>query len=655
MFIFSKNIQIFMTRSLMAGLMCSAAQAQSQDTFAIIAGSTITNTGPSIITGNIALSPGTALTGFPPGVVNSPYTINLNNGVAVQAQSDLTTAYNVLASRPFSTDLTGQDLGGKTLVGGVFNFNTSSQLTGTVTLDGQGNANSVFVFNIGSTLTTASASRINLINGALASNVYFRVGSSATLGSATQFAGKILAMTSITLVTGSNIQCGAALARNGAVTLDTNIITICPVAVLPIIPVVVPPVVVPPVLVPPVVVAPPASNVPSVSNAINQFTQSGATVPIVFQVLPAVLGPTELARAYTELSGEAGTAVAPAGIQSMNSFMSLMFDSVFADEGGASPVPLQEERGTVRALGYLPEAMPLEDHTPLNTLERHTNAQSQALKQWSVWGGVYGGRSRTYGDETFGSHTRSIDTAGFAAGLDHRLTPDTRVGLAVSTGRAHFGISEGLGGGNSTMVQAALYAKTDFGPAYLTSAIAAGWHDVETARTLTIGGINRMTASFNATNLAGQLEAGYRIGWLVPYAAIGMQAFHTPSYSETSEGGAIFALRYNSHTTTATRSQLGIRTNAVFAIDDGLDLRLHSRMAWVHDFDAKNGLEARFIALPTAPFIVTGANRSNDMLVVGGGAELRWVNGFSIHAALDTQFADNSRAFSGRGELRYRW
>lgn len=647
---YSYNYIKFNLPILITGLMISVAQAQSQDTFAIIAGSTITNTGSSIITGNIGLSPGSALTGFPPGTVTSPYTIYRNNAVAAQAQSDLTTAYNVLASRPFSVDLTGQDLGGKTLSAGVFNFNAGSQLTGAVTLDGQGNTNSVFVFNIGSTLTTASASRINLINGAQAANVYFRVGSSATLGSSTQFAGKILANTSITLVTAASIQCGAALARNGAVTLDTNIITICPVSVLPVIPVVIPSVV-------PVVAVPAASNTSAVSNAINRFTMSGAAVPIVFQVLPAVLGPTELARAYTELSGEAATAVSPAGIQSMNAFMSLMFDSVFADEGNTGPAALElaPERGTVRALGYLPENPPLNGRAPLDTLEKRITPQAAPAKPWSMWGGVYGGQSRTNGDVALGTHTRSIDTTGFAAGLDHHITADTRVGFAVAAGRAHFGLSEALGSGDSSMVQAALYAKTDFGPAYLTAAVAAGWHEVETERTLTIGGINRMLGSLNATNVAGQVEAGYRIGWLVPFAAIGVQAFHTPSYSETSQNGSIFALHYNSQTTTGTRTQLGLRTTAVFVIDDGLDLRLHTRTAWVHDLDSKTALESNFQSLPTSAFIVTGTNRANDTLVVGGGAELRWANGFSIHAAVDTQFAENTHALSGRGEVRYRW
>ena len=129
----------------------SHAQAPSLGTagsFGVLAGSTVTNTGSTVINGNVGVSPGAAITGFPPGIVNG--TIHAADAVALQAQSDNTIAYNVLAGRPITTNLTGQDLGGKTLIAGVYGFNTSAQLTGTLTLNGQGNPNSVFIINVGS-------------------------------------------------------------------------------------------------------------------------------------------------------------------------------------------------------------------------------------------------------------------------------------------------------------------------------------------------------------------------------------------------------------------------------------------------------------------------------------------------------------------------
>jgi Ice-binding-like/IPTL-CTERM motif len=203
----------------------SAAVAQPLSSFAVLGGSTVTNTNtPTIVSGNLGVSPGSAVTGFPPGIVTG--TIHAADAVAAQAQSDLTTTYNNLASSACNTDLTGQDLGGKTLTPGVYCFSTSAQLTGTLTLDGQGNSSAVFVFKIGSTLTTASASSVVLINSASSCGVFWQVGSSATLGTGTALAGSIVALTSITLNTGASLS-GRALARNGAVTLDDNNVTVC--------------------------------------------------------------------------------------------------------------------------------------------------------------------------------------------------------------------------------------------------------------------------------------------------------------------------------------------------------------------------------------------------------------------------------------------
>ena len=198
--------------------------------FAVLAGSTVTNTGPSFIDGgDVGVSPGSAITGFPPGGVVPPYTMHAADAVATQAQSDLTIAYDAAAGLSRTQDLTGQDLGGLTLVPGVYSFSSSAQLTGTLTLDAQGDPNAQFVFQIGSTLTTASLSSVRTINGGSTPGctVFWQVGSSATLGTHTAFQGHILALTSITLNTGASILDGSALARNGAVTLDTDHIVNC--------------------------------------------------------------------------------------------------------------------------------------------------------------------------------------------------------------------------------------------------------------------------------------------------------------------------------------------------------------------------------------------------------------------------------------------
>jgi len=205
-------------RCMLSSILGSAAA------YGVLGGSTVTNSGATTIVGDLGVSPGTSITGVSAGSVTG--TINAGNASAVQAQVDLITAYNTLAGLPTTTNLTGQNLGGLTLTPGVYNFNAAAQLTGALTLNAQGNPNAQFVINIGSTLTTATASAVILIDGAQADNVYFRIGSSATIGPATAFEGNILANTSITLDPGATILDGRALAHNGAVTMVDNQVAI---------------------------------------------------------------------------------------------------------------------------------------------------------------------------------------------------------------------------------------------------------------------------------------------------------------------------------------------------------------------------------------------------------------------------------------------
>jgi hypothetical protein len=246
----------------------SAAQAPvglgSADSFAVLAGTTVTSTGPTVISGDLGVSPGSAITGFPPGVVING-TQHAADPVAVQAETDLTTAYNDAAARIPAT-VVSTDLGGQTLVAGVYQSTSGLALTGTVTLDAQGDPTAVFVFQAGSTLVTASGSVVSLIGGAQACNVFWQVGSSATLGTTSTFVGSILALTSATVQTGTTVA-GRVLARNGAVTLDGNTIARPVCAALP--------------TVAPTTVAPTVSPTPAATVSPTPAATTAATTPAV--------------------------------------------------------------------------------------------------------------------------------------------------------------------------------------------------------------------------------------------------------------------------------------------------------------------------------------------------------------------------------------
>lgn len=238
---FAQGLQDTPITTLLAALLCAAGPIISAGEgagpagdvtdelleatgFGILGATTVTNTGPTLVTGDLGLSPGTSVTGFfpidgGPGNITGAY--HITDGAAAQAQLDLTTAYLDLEGRPGGTTVAG-NIGGQTFAPGIYKSASSLDISsGEVTLDALGNADAVFLFQIASALTVTSGRQVILAGGAQAKNVFWQVGSSATLGTTSVFKGSILALTSISALTGAQIE-GRLLARNGAVTLDTN-------------------------------------------------------------------------------------------------------------------------------------------------------------------------------------------------------------------------------------------------------------------------------------------------------------------------------------------------------------------------------------------------------------------------------------------------
>jgi outer membrane autotransporter protein len=476
--------------------------------------------------------------------------------------------------------------------------------------------------------------------------VFWRVGSSATLGTGTSFAGDILANTSITLTTGADITCGAAWARTGAVTLDTNAISICAVLAggggTPLGPTGVP-------LFAFLLPSSASDNQRSVANALDTFSSSGGTLPLAFANL-FNLSPSDLANALTQLSGEAGTGAAQAATQAMNSFLSLVTNP-FADNRGFGP----ERR---------PPPSPLLIYKAAYKAPAEPTLDS---RRWGIWAAGYGGQNSAAGGPLAGTHDRSVSTFGYATGLDYQVTPYTVAGFALAGGGTRYGLSDSLGGGHSDMFQAAFYSLTRVDAAYVSAALAYAWHHVSTDRVLTVAGIDQLTADFSANNIGGRIEGGYRFAvpgmshWpgrygVTPYAAGQAQAFRTPSYSERAvSGSSIFALAYDARTTDTARTELGAWFDWSNPVDYGITLALRARAAWAHDCWSAPNVTAMFVALPGSNFTVTGAAPASDFLLASAGAEIGLWNGFSLAAWFDGELADHSQKYAGTARLRYTW
>jgi len=395
-------------------------------------------------------------------------------------------------------------------------------------------------------------------------------------------------------------------------------------------------------------------NQQNVANAVTNFFNSTGSIPAAFAGLNAA--------GLTIASGELGTGVIQSSIKADDLFLNLLLDpSVagraggFASGGGASQFAADDEASAYTAKR---KASPSErDAYAMATKAPLLSAQP--VNRWSVWGAAYGGSESIGGNAVVGSQDTTARVWGVVAGADYKVSPDTLLGFAVAGGGTSFTLANALGQGSSDLFQAGAFGRHNFGPAYISAALAYGWHDVTTNRTVALAGIDQLQARFKAETFSARFEGGYRFATpmigITPYAAAQVISFNLPAYAEQSLlGSSLFALNYAAQTTTATRTELGLRSDKSFAMQDAV-LTLRGRAAWAHDYNPDRAVTAIFQALPGASFVVNGARGDPDAALVSAGAEMKWLSGFSLAATFEGEFSGNTASYSGKGVARYTW
>ena len=278
--------------------------------------------------------------------------------------------------------------------------------------------------------------------------------------------------------------------------------------------------------------------------------------------------------------------------------------------------------------------------------------------RWSVWAAGFGGSQTTDGNAALGSNTATSSVYGTVVGADYRISPFTVAGFALAGGGTNFSVANS-GSGHSDLFQAGAFIRHTVGPAYISAALAYGWQDITTNRTVTVAGSDLLRAQFDANAFSGRLEGGYRFvtPWMgvTPYAAAQFTTFDLPAYAEQAIAGSnAFALANNAKDVTDSRSELGIRSDKSFAMSDGV-LILRSRFAWAHDYNPDRSIAATFQTLPGASFVVNGAAQASDSALVTASVEKKWLNGWSAAATFEGEFSDVTRSYAGKGVVRYAW
>jgi uncharacterized protein with beta-barrel porin domain len=372
-----------------------------------------------------------------------------------------------------------------------------------------------------------------------------------------------------------------------------------------------------------------------------------------------------IAQNLTQVSGETAVGSQQTTFDAMTQFLGVMTDPFIGGRGegatgGAGATPFAEEGEGANA--YAANGKP-RSKSERDAYAMFTKAPPAAsfTQRWSVWGAGFGGSQTTDGNATLGSNTATSRLGAVAVGADYRFSPDTIAGFALAGGGTNFSVANG-GTGRSDLFQAGAFVRHTVGPAYIAAALAYGWQDITTDRTVTVAGTDQLRARFNANAWSGRIEGGYRFvtPWIggigiTPYAAGQFTTFDLPAYAEQAiVGSNQFALAFGAKSVTDTRSELGVRTDKSWAMQSAI-LTLRGRLAWAHDFNPDRSIGATFQSLPGASFVVNGAAQASDSALTTASAEIKWMNGWSAAATFEGEFSDVTRSYAGKGVVRYTW
>jgi autotransporter-associated beta strand protein len=385
---------------------------------------------------------------------------------------------------------------------------------------------------------------------------------------------------------------------------------------------------------------PPGSGVNTLraAKAIDTAVAGGAVVNSGFNTLFGLSG-SALGSAMTQIAGDTSADAAQAASQAFAPFVSMLM----AQGAGGSD--------TLTASNFAPDGAYGDPAAP-----KPAQAETGGMR---AWGAIYGGHTGIAADTLTGAQSLKTGNAGFAGGIEIQASEKIRLGAAVGFGHNSFNAGNGRGASDDVML--GIYGTADIlDRGYVAGALAYGWHDIDTLRTIAISGTDRLQAQFDAQDVGGRIESGWRLSLddasrAVPFAAFAWNNFQAPAYGETAQSGsANFALSYAAHDSDFGHSELGMKLGHDMAIG-GNSAKTEITAAWAHELFGAPFALASFQALPGSNFLVQGARVARDTALLGAGVEVRTPSGFAYGARIDSRLGGGTTALAGTANLAFNW